>query len=505
MTPSPRKPHQDPPQPPTGGHGVVETPSPWSTWLHQTRDYVAHLDPRGRLLEAGGAFRPLLRDPQEDPASRISPPAPWRQALAQVRTARRPLRRTLRVQGDGGLREVEFQFLPLLEGKDLTGILAQGRDVTELRQLQRERAQNQDLRTLGYMTSGVVHDLQNLFAVVLGSLDMAEGRLRAGRSGEQDLSRARRGALRARALASQVLRQTRGGKETRCLFPPTLTVEEVLDFLLPLTRGSSLHLASSEEAHRALVWGAPGEIGRIVLNLCVNAFQALEARPGRVEVGCSVEELKASEARKRGLKDPGPAFVLTVQDDGPGIPREVQDRIFQRGVSFRPEGHGLGLGVVQDLVRDLGGGVWVRSVPGEGAAFSVALPVRGWTDPRDREETPRLGNERVWTLLSSPWGELYGGLLSSWGYDVTPFESAAALVRRLGDLDPSADLLLLEKPDEDASALNRALSGHPRLPRILLGSDPSTLPGGGLSLPLPASRTDIALALAQAFDSFRKV
>ena len=117
--------------------------------------------------------------------------------------------------------------------------------MTELRRLRRDRQKGRDLENLGYLASGVVHDLNNLFAVVLNSLDLAERRLPGDLAGQPDLARARRGALRARDLTGSVLRQVRGQPRERFLFPPTVTLEELLDFLSTLKKGATLALAAS--------------------------------------------------------------------------------------------------------------------------------------------------------------------------------------------------------------------------------------------------------------------
>ena len=467
----------------------ADSGDPWSLWMERTQDLVAHLDPQGVPLHLGRGFRRILPE-GKDPAFLMSPPSPWRQALRRVRDTLRPVRRTLKVRTREDLREMEFLFLPLEREGSLSGILAQGRDVTELRRLRRDRQKGRDLENLGYLASGVVHDLNNLFAVVLNSLDLAERRLPGDLAGQPDLARARRGALRARDLTGSVLRQVRGQPRERFLFPPTVTLEELLDFLSTLKKGATLALAASPEAHRALVRGTPEEVARLALNLCVNALQALEGRAGRVDLDCSVRDLSVPEARARGLRDGGWAFLLTVRDDGPGLPREVRDRIFRDRVSARPGGTGLGLGLVRDLARDLEGDVEVLSVPGRGTAFTVALPVRDWTDPVPPLTAPApRGTERIGTLLLPPWGSFYGGLLASWGYEVVPFESASALVRQVSERSGRPDLLLLDRGVPEAEPLSRTLAA--RGIRTLWGDRTS----GEGDFRLPASRTELARAL----------
>lgn len=124
------------------------------------------------------------------------------------------------------------------------------------------------------------------------------------------------------------------------------------------------------------VLGDPIQLHQLVMNLCMNAVQAMGANGGRIVVAVAAATVDAKASGPVAELVPGRYIRLSVSDAGPGIDPAVLPRIFDPGFTTKPvgEGTGLGLAVVADIVRTHGGAVTVRSAPGEGATFDVFLP-----------------------------------------------------------------------------------------------------------------------------------
>lgn len=270
--------------------------------------------------------------------------------------------REYRIRGSSGqVRWVRDWVRP--QGRRVFGLVA---DVTEARRaaeqrrsLERQMAEAQRMESMGRLASGLAHDFRNLLHVVRGHLDLLE----QGLPPERCLPAARDGLDQASRLLQSLLALARTD-----IPRSAVSVADVLEQAATLARpalGSGIRLELAPQA-RPTVDAAPGELQQALLNLIMNAKDALGQR-GTIRLG--VDTAEDDQGRRWA--------VVTVADDGPGIPPDVLPHIFQPFFTTKPPGIGTGLGLamVERIVHLHGGEIEVDSRPGRGTEFRIRLPL----------------------------------------------------------------------------------------------------------------------------------
>jgi two-component system cell cycle sensor histidine kinase/response regulator CckA len=247
-------------------------------------------------------------------------------------------------------------------------------DVTERKLLEQRLSQAEKLEALGRLASGVAHDFNNLVAVVLGSLSLVERQLVAGGSIEGHLAHVRAAAEQAASVTSQLLDFARPGLPSPAyadlaetiaharpvlerILAPDVTLEvELSDVLLPVAI-------------------APNALVPVLVNLVVNARDAIAHR-GTVTLRARVVE-RTVRASPEGVSARKRYVLLTLEDDGDGIPKHVLPHIFEPFFTTKTpnRGTGLGLATVYNTIHRAGGEISVDSEPGSGTRFDLYLPV----------------------------------------------------------------------------------------------------------------------------------
>jgi PAS domain S-box-containing protein len=262
------------------------------------------------------------------------------------------------------------------------GVVVTYRDVTEKRAaaeaLERSEAllvQAQKMEAIGRLAGGVAHDFNNLLTAILGYCDLAAARYRKGADAEAEVGGIRRAAARAAELTAQLLAFSRQQVREPRVLDPSRVLEELAGMLRVLVgEGVALELDLTPEPLRVTI--DPGQLEQVVLNLAVNARDAMP-RGGRLTVESRrvtlVEPLPAAD----GEIPPGDFALLAVDDAGEGIPPESRGRIFEPFFTTKPVGHGTGLGLatVYGIVTQNEGFVRVESELARGSRFEVYLPL----------------------------------------------------------------------------------------------------------------------------------
>ncbi|MEC7521733.1 MAG: ATP-binding protein [Myxococcota bacterium] len=250
------------------------------------------------------------------------------------------------------------------------------RSLAELQAAQAQLVQSQKLQAVGLLVGGIAHDFNNLLTAMMAGAELLRPQLEQDPVAMEDLEVIRGAADRAAKLVSQLLAfsGTRRGPEE------TTTLDAKVQALAPLltrTLGEQIRLELDLDAPDAEVRIAPSQLEQIVVNLVINARDAMP-EGGPITVRTWVTEAGAT---------------LAVQDRGLGIPAEARDRIFDPFFSTKPTGKGTGLGlsVVYGLVESAGGHIAVESEAGQGATFEVTL--RGADDARSGGESDRPPSE----------------------------------------------------------------------------------------------------------------
>ena len=293
-----------------------------------------------------------------------------------------------RVRGvDGQVRDVEVTSAPfVLGGAEATQTLF--RDVTQRRSLEEQLRQAQKMEAVGQLAGGVAHDFNNLLTVIKANAELLLVRTPESDPRYQDASEIRKAADRAAGLTSQLLTYSR----RQIVKPQVLSMNATLEGLRPMLArliGEDIAVEMSLGSDVGAVMADPGQVGQVVMNLAVNARDAMPIGGRLLFETAEVELDERHPTLDRSTVAPGRYVVLTVSDTGTGIPRDVQSRLFDPFFTTKPVGQGTGLGLstVYGIVKQAGGCIWLQSDPGFGATFKVYWPSLGEV-PTEHVEEP---------------------------------------------------------------------------------------------------------------------
>jgi PAS domain S-box-containing protein len=332
--------------------------------------------------------------------------------------------------------------------------------------------QSEKLSAMGSLLAGVAHELNNPLAIVLGRASLLEEKCERLPELANDALRIREAAERCGRIVRTFLNMARSKPTQRAPVAFNELVQAAAEMLAYTWRshGITLELQLAEQLPRVNADG--DQIGQIVLNLLVNAQQALSAvhGPRRVLVSTGVEAPRAA-----GPDGPArePRVWLRVADSGPGIAPELAEQIFEPFFTTKAEGIGTGLGlaVSRSLARDHGGSLVVEpSSPLGGACFRLSLPLSGGeageaSAPSAQDEAANTERSRILVVDDeAEVAELIRDLLESAGHEVAVAESGAVALELLDTARFDAIVSDLRMPDMDGAELWREVGRlHPAL------------------------------------------
>jgi len=305
-----------------------------------------------------------------------------------------------------------------------------------LRRSEEELRQSQKMEAIGRLAGGIAHDFNNLLSIILSYSAMMMEALSPEDPLRADAEQIAIAGQRARDLTRQLLAFSR----RQMMRPEVLDLTEVVRGVEPMLRrvlGEDVELTISLAQPTPLIKADPGQLQQIIMNLVVNARDAM---PEGGQLWIETADVMLDEDRVRGHvgAHPGPHVCLTVSDTGVGLDEDTRARIFEPFFTTKPRGKGTGLGLstVLGIVQQSGGHVTVDSTPNEGASFRVFLPHT--TESRSipapvREPRPpsaRRGSETV--LLVEDEGQLRvlaRDILRGAGYQVLDAPNAAEAIK----------------------------------------------------------------------------
>lgn len=263
---------------------------------------------------------------------------------------------------------------PSHEDGEISGLVIHFIDATEQRNLEMQFAQSQKMQAMGQLAGGVAHDFNNLLTAMIGFCDLLLQRHGAGDPSFADIMQVKQNANRAASLVRQLLAFSR----RQALQPRLLNVTDALAELSNLLRrllGETIELRMTHGRALGLVRVDPGQFDQVIINLAVNARDAM---PGGGALTIRTNAVHVDQPVQRGpeLMPAGDYVLIEVVDTGTGIGKENLGRIFEPFFSTKEVGAGTGLGLstVYGIVRQTDGFIFVDSEPGQGAAFSIYLP-----------------------------------------------------------------------------------------------------------------------------------
>jgi PAS domain S-box-containing protein len=317
----------------------------------------------------------------------------------------------------------------------IEAVLETNNDVTEHRRAEQERRrleasllQASKLEAMGTLAGGIAHDFNNILGAILGYGELAQNEAKPGSALGRYVDNIMLAGQRAKSLVERILAFSRSGLGQRRPVHVQSVVAEALD-LLNASISDGVRVERNLLADDAAVIGDPTQIHQVVLNLCMNAVQAMK-NGGTLRVRLDVIAAQAPLTLVTGMLKAGDYVRLCVSDTGPGIGPELRDRVFDpffttKGVGV---GTGLGLSLVHGIATDLGGGVDMQSEVGRGTTFEVYLPCAGKATEieQDREPLPQGNGETVMLVDDEePLVRLGEELIARLGYEPVGYPSAA--------------------------------------------------------------------------------
>lgn len=322
---------------------------------------------------------------------------------------------------------------------------------------------SQKLEAVGRLAGGIAHDFNNLLTAIIGYSELIEKR-GGGAIGEH-AHFIRKAGEQAAALTRQLLAFSR----KQLLEPRVLDLNVLvrdMEKLLQRVIGESIHIMIDPVAQGARVRADPSQLEQVLLNLGVNARDAMPGG-GTLSIATREKDLSREEIGARGIDvTPGRYVLLVVSDTGAGMDAETRSRIFEPFFTTKGPGKGTGLGLatVYGIVKQSGGGITVESTPGQGCTFSIFLPAT--SDPLDIVELPPAdqktnGSETILVVEDEEVvRQLICTVLGEAGYHVLEAESPAVALQLARERGAPVHLLLTDvvMPGMNGPALARTLS-----------------------------------------------
>ena len=348
-------------------------------------------------------------------------------------------------------------------------------DITERKLLENQLVQARKMEAVGRLAGGVAHDFNNLLTIIKGYIEITLQRCLNQPALHSDIRRIEDAADRAVTLVRQLLAFSR----KQVLRPKIIDLNSIvvnLDHLLRRLMSANIEMKTFVSKDVATIKADPGQIEQVIMNLVVNARDALP-EGGRIVVETSNVDLDSAYMLDHAVVRPGPYVLLAVSDTGIGMSAETVAHIFEPFYTTKESGRGTGLGLstVYGIVKQSGGYVWVYSELGKGTTFKVYLPrvkdaVQELQAPETLPSAARKAHETILLVEDEPAvRELAQMVLSEHGYKVIEAHTPEEAERLAGNNGAEIHLLLTDvvMPGSSGRELAKRLTGrYPNL-RVL--------------------------------------
>jgi PAS domain S-box-containing protein len=275
---------------------------------------------------------------------------------------------------DGTSIPIEYTAYPIVENHAVKGAVVTFNDISERKRLEDQLVVSQKMEAVGRLAGGIAHDFNNLLTAIIGYTQLVLSQLAKEDPLRKEIEEVGRAGTRAASLTSQLLAFSR----RQVLQPKVLDLNEVVgetDRMLRRLIGEHIHLTTRLDPELGHVRTDPGHIQQVIMNLAVNAGDAMPGG-GKLLIETKNVDLSDDYARQQVDVPPGPYAMLSMSDTGHGMDEETLAHIFEPFYTTKETGKGTGLGLamVYGIVRQSGGHVTVFSEPGRGATFRIYLP-----------------------------------------------------------------------------------------------------------------------------------
>ncbi|HWC99345.1 MAG TPA: two-component regulator propeller domain-containing protein [Candidatus Sulfopaludibacter sp.] len=328
-------------------------------------------------------------------------------------------------------------------------VLVASDEITERKQLQEQLNQAQKLESIGRLAGGVAHDFNNLLTVINGYSDLILQRMDGADRNWSRVDQIRKAGDRAAELTGQLLAFSR----KQVIKPEPIDLNHLIRETQPMLRRllpENIDLAAELSSSPACVLADPGQLHQVLINLAVNARDAMPDG-GSLTVETSVVELDEEYARTHPGVSVGSHVLMALSDTGQGMSEEVCKHVFEPFYTTKKKGSGTGLGLatVYGIVRQSGGHIWVYSEPAKGATFKIYLPrIEPAGAPAEKAAAAAQSYRGQETVLlvedQENVRQLAREVLESYGYHVLEADHGAAALQLADTFQGAIDLLLTD-------------------------------------------------------------
>jgi PAS domain S-box-containing protein len=446
----------------------------------------------GRYLDVNDAFLDLLGYKRQDVIGHTAAelhfwgePLDRIEMLRQLKDDKQVAKYQTRYRtAKGEIREAEVWAESIeLDGQPC--ILGITRDITETRRLEAQFRQAQKMEAVGRLAAGVAHDFNNILSIIMGYSDISLGLIAPEDPVNRYVSETKKAAKRAAMLTRQLLAFSR----QQVVFPKILDLNEVVHNSTSMFQrlvGEDVEIEFRPTAPLGSIQADPGQIEQVLMNLVVNARDAMPAG-GKIIIETGEAELDEDYASRHPGSEAGQHVVLVVSDTGCGMDENIKSQIFEPFFTTKAVGQGTGLGLstVYGIVKQSEGYILVYSETGKGTTFKIYFPklrekAEALVLSPEVAEPPR-GSETILVVEDDKTlREVTVKLLQDGGYRVVEAKDAEDALGIMASSQPEIDLLLTDVVMLGTSGVElvrRAEEGHPKLRSLFMSGYTGDLVG----------------------------
>jgi PAS domain S-box-containing protein len=330
-----------------------------------------------------------------------------------------------------------------------TGVMALIEDITLTKRLEEQLRQSQKMEAIGKLAGGIAHDFNNLLTGILGFSDLILEKVGEDSPLRPGALQIKKAGERAASLTNQLLAFSR----RQILQPRVLDLHVVIkdmEILLCRVIGERIELHTDLRATRSRVKIDPGHLEQVIMNLVVNASDAMP-KGGRLTLRTSNADGLDESTPPGSEEAPRPALLLSVCDSGVGMDEQTKARVFEPFFTTKEPGKGTGLGLsmVYGIIRQSGGSISVTSEPGAGSTFEIRLPLSEEDAPVEQtaavDARPAAGSETILLVEDEETvRSLAQSVLESKGYRVMTAAGGPEAISMADDCGGTIDLVLAD-------------------------------------------------------------